>query len=85
MWIEVNQQITNYIRGKVTEMVIVGVFTYFVFAFFDLRYSVLLAVLVGVSVLVPYVGAVLATIPVIVIALSQWGLGSDFGRYLSLT
>lgn len=78
VWIEVNQQITNYIRGKVTEMVIVGVFTYFVFAFFDLRYSVLLAVLVGVSVLVPYVGAVLATIPVIVIALSQWGLGSDF-------
>ena len=59
-------------------MVIVGVFTYFVFCFFDLRYSVLLAVLVGVSVLVPYVGAVLATIPVIVIALSQWGLGSDF-------
>ncbi|TBL55433.1 AI-2E family transporter, partial [Klebsiella oxytoca] len=46
VWIEVNQQITNYIRGKVTEMVIVGVFTYFVFAFFDLRYSVLLAVLV---------------------------------------
>lgn len=33
VWIEVNQQITNYIRGKVTEMVIVGVFTYFVFAF----------------------------------------------------
>ena len=78
VWIEVNQQITNYIRGKVTEMIIVGIFTYFVFAFFDLRYSVLLAVIVGVSVLVPYVGAVLATIPVIVIALSQWGLGSDF-------
>ena len=73
-----NQQITNYIRGKVLEMVIVGVATYLVFAVLDMRYSLLLAVLVGFSVLIPYIGAVLVTIPVVVVAMFQWGVGADF-------
>ena len=59
-------------------MVIVGVCTYAGFAYFDLRYSVLLSVLVGVSVLIPYIGAVAVTIPVVLVALFQWGIGSDF-------
>ncbi|HEJ8090891.1 TPA: AI-2E family transporter [Serratia liquefaciens] len=78
VWIEMNQQITNYIRGKVLEMVIVGVATYLVFAVLDMRYSLLLAVLVGFSVLIPYIGAVLVTIPVVVVAMFQWGVGADF-------
>lgn len=78
VWNEMNQQITNYIRGKVLEMVIVGVATYLVFAVLDMRYSLLLAVLVGFSVLIPYIGAVLVTIPVVVVALFQWGVGADF-------
>lgn len=78
VWIEMNQQITNYIRGKVLEMVIVGVATYLVFFILDMRYSLLLAVLVGLSVLIPYIGAVLVTIPVVVVAMFQWGIGADF-------
>ncbi|PVZ83874.1 AI-2E family transporter [Serratia sp. S1B] len=78
VWTEMNQQITNYIRGKVLEMVIVGVATYLVFFIMDMRYSLLLAVLVGLSVLIPYIGAVLVTIPVVVVALFQWGIGADF-------
>lgn len=78
VWVEMNQQITNYIRGKVLEMVVVGIATYIVFFIMELQYSLLLAVLVGFSVLIPYIGAVIATIPVVVIALFQWGLGADF-------
>lgn len=78
VWIEMNQQITNYIRGKVLEMVVVGVATYLVFLVVDLHYALLLAVLVGFSVLIPYIGAVLVTIPVVIVALFQWGLGADF-------
>ncbi len=78
VWSEMNQQITNYIRGKVLEMVIVGIATYLVFFFLDMRYSLLLAVLVGFSVLIPYIGAMLVTIPVFVVALFQWGIGADF-------
>ncbi|WP_022943111.1 AI-2E family transporter [Psychromonas hadalis] len=78
VWEEMNGQIMNYIRGKVIEILIVGVATYFVFFFMDLRYSALLAVLVGLSVLIPYIGAAAVTVPVAVVALFQWGFTADF-------
>lgn len=76
---EMNQQILNYIRGKVIEIIIVGVSTTIAFIFLDLRYSVLLGVLVGLSVLVPYVGATVVTIPVFLVALFQWGFSNELG------
>lgn len=82
VWQEMNQQITNYIRGKVIEMVIVGICTYIAFAFLGLRYSLFLSVLVGISVLIPYIGAVVVTIPVVLVALFQWGIGPDFWTLL---
>jgi putative permease len=65
VWEEMNQQITNYIRGKVLEMIVVGVATWIGFLIFGLNYSLLLAVLVGLSVLIPYIGAFVVTIPVV--------------------
>ena len=78
VWVEMNGQIMNYIRGKVIEIVIVGVATYLVFFVMDLRYSALLAVLVGLSVLIPYIGAAAVTVPVAVVALFQWGFSPEF-------
>lgn len=78
VWQEMNQQITNYIRGKVLEMLAVGVVSWLAFLLLGLNYALLLAVLVGISVLIPYIGAMLVTIPVIGVGLFQWGLGSDF-------
>ena len=43
-----------------------------------LNYALLLGVCVGLSVLIPYVGAALVTIPVALIAFFQWGLTQDF-------
>ena len=76
---EMNQQILNYIRGKVIEILIVGAMSTVAFIFLDLNYAVLLGVLVGLSVLVPYVGATVVTIPVCLVALFQFGLTSEFG------
>jgi len=76
---EMNQQILNYIRGKVIEIIIVGASTTVAFVFLDLQYAVLLGVLVGLSVLVPYVGATVVTIPVALVALFQFGFSSEFG------
>lgn len=78
VWEEMNQQISNYIRGKVLEIVIVGTVSYITFAILDLRYSVLLAVAVGLSVLIPYIGAAAVTVPVAIVALFQWGLTRSF-------
>jgi putative permease len=76
---EMNQQILNYIRGKVIEILIVGTSTTIAFMFLDLQYALLLGVLVGLSVLVPYVGATVVTFPVMLVALFQFGLSSEFG------
>ncbi|MDP7591888.1 MAG: AI-2E family transporter [Litorilituus sp.] len=76
---EMNQQILNYIRGKVIEILIVGSITTVTFICLDLRYAVLLGVIVGLSVLVPYVGATVATLPVFLVALFQWGFSNELG------
>ena len=78
VWLEMHQQIFNYIRGKVIEIVVVGVSSYVLFAIMDIRYAALLAVLTGLSVLIPYVGATLVTLPIALVAFFQWGFTSDF-------
>lgn len=78
VWSEMQQQIANYIRGKLLEIAIVAVVTYVIFLFFRLNYPLLLAVAVGISVLIPYVGAVIVTIPVALVAFFQFGDHSTF-------
>ena len=82
VWVESEAQIANYVRGKVTEIVIVGSVTYITFIILDLDYAALLATLVGFSVLVPYIGAAVATIPIALIAFFQFGWGWDFGQVI---
>ena len=73
-----DQQIANYVRGKVVEIGIVGSATYLAFLWLDLNYAALLAVIVGLSVLIPYIGATLVTIPVALIGYVQWGVSTEF-------
>ncbi|XPE62667.1 AI-2E family transporter [Shigella flexneri] len=75
---EMNQQITKLYRGKVLEMIVVGIATWLGFLLFGLNYSLLLAVLVGFSVLIPYIGAFVVTIPVVGVALFRFGAGTEF-------
>lgn len=78
VWVEMQQQIANYIRGKLVEIFIVTAVTYMIFLIFGLNYPLLLAVAVGISVLVPYIGAVLVAIPVVLVAIFQFGDTSTF-------
>jgi len=78
VWYEMDVQIANYIRGKTLEIFIVGFVTYLGFILFDLDYAALLAIMVGMSVLVPYIGAALVTLPVAVIGFFQFGWGNEF-------
>ena len=83
IWNDLNMQLYGYLRGKGLEMIIVALVTGFVFYLQEVNYSIILAILVGLSVLVPYVGAILVTIPVVLIGLFQWGLDSNF--YIFIT
>ena len=86
IWSELNLQFANYARGKGIEVLIIGGASYVVFAMFSLNYAALLGLLVGFSVIVPYIGAALVTIPVVVVAYFQFGVTPDFywvvGAYL---
>jgi putative permease len=79
VWQEMNGQILNYIRGKIIEIIIVGGVSYIAFSMLDLRYSTLLSVIVGLSVLIPFIGAAVVTIPVLLVGVFQWGLSPEFG------
>jgi putative permease len=70
---ELNVQIANYVRGKAVEILIVGSVTFVVFTILGLNYAALLGVIVGLSVLVPFIGAAVATLPVALVGVLQWG------------
>ncbi|MDQ2695209.1 MAG: AI-2E family transporter [Pseudomonadota bacterium] len=78
IWREVDVQIGNYIRGKFWEILIVWAVTYVTFAWLELQFAMLLGLMVGLSVIVPYIGAVVVTFPVAIVALFQWGWGESF-------
>jgi putative permease len=77
VWQEADAQLGNFIRGKFWEILMVWVATYLTFVFMGLNFSMLLGFLVGISVLVPYVGAVVMTFPVALVAYFQFGWSGD--------
>lgn len=83
IWHEIDEQIGKYIRGRVLEILIVSVATYIAFGLYGLQYAMLLAVLSGVSVIIPYIGAIVVTFPVVLIAYMQFGWSVDLA-YISL-
>ncbi|WP_458525581.1 AI-2E family transporter [Onishia taeanensis] len=78
IWHEMDAQIANYVRGKFIEIVIVGSAGFMTFAYFGLPYSALLGMLVGLSVLIPFIGAAVATLPVAAVAGFHFGIGDQF-------
>lgn len=78
VWADVDMQIGNYIRGKFIEIMVVWFGTYVAFILIGLDYSMLLSFMVGLSVLIPYIGATVVTVPVLIVAFVQWGLGGQF-------
>ncbi|MFT5663275.1 MAG: putative permease [Gammaproteobacteria bacterium] len=84
VWNDLDIKIASYVRGKFIEVLVVWVATYIGFTVMGLNYAMLLSLLVGLSVIVPYVGATVVTIPVMLIAFSQWGSGSEFGYLMAV-
>jgi putative permease len=82
VWREVNTQIANYVRGKIWEILIVWGISYATFKFLGLQFSMLASLLVGLSVLVPYIGVTLMVFPVGLFAYFQWGLNTEMAYIL---
>jgi putative permease len=78
VWQEIDLQIGNYVRGKFWEIFLVWAVSFVVFRFMDLQFAMLLGLMVGLSVIVPFIGAAVVTLPVAVVGYFQWGWGSEF-------
>lgn len=74
---QMNAQLGNYVRGKAIEILLVGTVSFITFLFFGLNYAALLGVLVGISVLIPFIGAAIVMLPVFMIAVLQFGWSLD--------
>ena len=81
---EMNDQLYNYVTGKLIEISIVTTVSYAVFSWLHLPYTFLLAFLVGLSVIIPFFGAILVTIPVLLVGLYEWGISENFYWLLGL-
>ena len=77
VWAEISLKLGGYVRGRTYEMIIVGAVCFVTFVLLDLQFAVLLAVLAGASVLIPYFGAFMVGVPVFVTAYAQWGFGPE--------
>jgi putative permease len=78
VWHNVDVQIGNYIRGKAIEILVVFLASYITFSLLGLNYALLLSVLVGLSVIIPYIGATAVTFPILIVAYFQWNLTNPF-------
>ena len=78
VWRDLSLRFGGYVRGKIYEIFIVSCAAYAIFMVLEIEFAALLAVIAGLSVLVPYFGAPVAGIPVALVAYSQWGLSEEF-------
>lgn len=73
VYTDMRQMMSIYLTNKLIEIVIVSIASWLVLALFDLPYALLIGLLTGVLVMVPYVGAVIAFVPLIIIGIAHWG------------
>lgn len=78
IWAEVNMEFANFVRGKAIEILIVGSVTFVALKLLGLEYAALLSLLVGFSVIIPYVGAAVVTVPIAMVGLFQFGWSEQF-------
>lgn len=71
----VDRSLGSYIRGQVLISSFITLITFLIYHTLELKYGLLLAVLMGVMNVIPYFGPILGTIPALFIALtSSWKL-----------
>lgn len=83
-WPSINSQIAGYIRGKIVHIIVIAIANTLAFKIMGLNYGTLLGAGVGLSVVVPYVGAVLIGVPVILVALLQFGFSMTLAWVLGV-
>ncbi len=77
VWNLINKHINNYIRGKLVEALIMFIANYILFKTYEIAYAGIFAFIVGLSVTIPYLGAIIVSIPIIILSSVQLGLSKN--------
>lgn len=65
---DVDESLGSYIRGQLLVCIIIGGASALVFWIFHLKYPLLLGIIIGVTDIIPYFGAILGAVPAVIIA-----------------
>ena len=82
VWGEFNLKMAAYVRGRCIEILIVFAVLCGIYAWFGLPYFVSLSAVFAISQLIPIIGGVVTTIPIMIIALMHWGLEPIFFAFM---
>ena len=78
IYAHVSWQLAHFIRGRILEALIIGIVIWMGLSLTDIRYAPILAIIAGVTNLVPYIGPLIGMIPGLLIALVDLGVGGQF-------
>ena len=79
VWRRTNVSISAYVRGKLLEIVLLGVSTYVVFSALGSQWSLTIAILTGVSPVIPIFGAVAAGLVTVLLTFAEYVASQDLG------
>ena len=79
-----NQQIGGYILAKAIEASIVGLIIFSGLLIFDIRFSLVFALIAVITNIIPYLGPIFGMIPAAIFTLVEHGVGGELGAVIFL-
>lgn len=67
----INKTIGAYIRGQLLVCLFVGLTTYIIFLIIDMNYPIILAILMGITNIIPYFGPIIGAVPAVILAFTM--------------
>jgi predicted PurR-regulated permease PerM len=75
---QINATLAAYLRGQLTVMLILAVFYSVVFSILTVKYAILLGLLAGILVIIPYIGTWISLALGLIVAYGQFGPTTPF-------
>ncbi|OZU89868.1 AI-2E family transporter [Virgibacillus indicus] len=69
----IDENLGNYIRGQLFVCFFVSITTLIIFHLFNIKYALLLAIIIGITNIIPYFGPIIGAVPAVAITLTMSG------------
>jgi len=78
--VECNNIFSNFVRGKMIDSLIIGILCFILMSILQLKYAVLISVIVGITNMIPYFGPFIGAVPGVILELTVgWEYALIFG------